>query len=240
MDFSTLRRDAAAVRQQLVTTESGTTVSKTGCKIYFPQRFIERSLAFVGTDNAVAGIFAIVLPDGAYSVCCVNAMVPLQPDSTAKLNYKGVEYVEFTFEPGSVVIKMLDLVVSDVLVYRIYDEFISKGNIPWYMGYDDVAGIFDTAAKHGGTNIANNSEVTEMIVSLIARSDDRTVYYRSTVKTPEDLKTKTLNWTGMMSAAYAATNTLAKLGGSYFTEGALSAMVSPTERMEKIESLVRA
>lgn len=240
MDFNTLRRDAQTVRSQQVTTESGSVITTKGCKIYFPQRYIERSLAFVGTESAVCGIFAIVLPSGEYSVCSVNALVPLQPDSISKLNYKGVEYVEFTFEPGSVVIKTLDLVVSDVMVYRIYDEFISKGNVPWYMNYDDMASIFDTAAKHGGTNIANSSEVTEMIISLIARSDDRTIYYRSTVKTAEDLKTKTLNWIGLMSAAYAATNTLSKLGGSYFTEGALSAMVSPTERMEKIESLVRA
>lgn len=240
MDFSTLRRDPNAVRQQQITTDANSVITTKGCKVYFPQRFADRSLAFIGSESAVCGIFAVVLPTGEYSVCCVNALVPMQPDSVAKLNYKGVEYVEFTFEPGSVFIKTLDLVVNDVLVYRIYDEFISKGNIPWYMNYDDVASIFDTAAKHGGTNIASNSEVTEMIVSLIARSDDRTVYYRSTLKTPEDLKLKPLNWIGMMSAAYAASNTLAKLGGSYFTEGALSAMVNPTDRMEKIEELVRA
>ena len=240
MDINSLRRDADAVRKQLLTTEAGTVITTQGCKVYFPQRFTERSLAFIGTESAVCGIFVIVLSTGEYCVSSVNALVPMQPDSVSKVNVQGMDYVEFSFEPGSVLIKTLELVINDVFVYRIYDEFISKGNVPWYMNYDDMASIFDTAEKHGGTKIANNSEVTELIISLIARSDDRTVYYRSTVKTPEDLKTKPLNWIALMSAAYAATNTLAKLGGSHFTEGAISAMVHPTDRMEKIESLVRA
>lgn len=242
MDFSQLRRDAAAVKRTLLVTEGDNSVyTKTGCKVYFPQRFLDRNMAFVGTDNAICGIAAVVLPTGEYSVLVVNAMVPMEPDTIEKVNYLGVDYVEFGFLPGSRLIKTVELVKNDVLVYRINNELISKGNVPWYMNYDDMAGVFDTAAKHAGTNIAENSEVTELIVSLIARDEtDRTVYYRSTVASEKDLQNKKVAWIAMMSAAYSATNTLNKLGGSYFTEGALSAMVYPTERMEKIEEIIRA
>jgi hypothetical protein len=34
--------------------------------------------------------------------------------------------------------------------FRIYDEFMSKGNIPWYMSYEDSGKMFETAGKHGG------------------------------------------------------------------------------------------
>lgn len=242
MDFSQLTRNGAAVKQSLQFFPDDTSAySKTGCKLYFPQRFIDRGMGFIGTDNAACGIAAIVLPTGEYGVLVVNAMVPMEPDTVEKVNYLGVDYVEFGFLPGSRVFKTVDLVKNDVLVYRINNELISKGNVPWYMDYDDMAGLFDTAAEHAGTNIADNSEVTELIVSLIARDEsDRTIYYRSTVKTPEDLQNKKVAWIAMMSAAYSATNTLNKLGGSYFTEGALSAMVYPTERVEKIEEIIRA
>ena len=242
MDFSQLHRNAAAVKKTLLMTPGDNSVyTKTGCKVYFPQRFLDRSMAFVGSENLVCGIVAIVLETGEYAVLSVNAMVPMEPDTIEKVNYLGVDYVEFGFEPGARVIKTLDLVKNDILVYRINNELISKGNVPWYMEYDDMAAVFDTAAKHAGTNIAENSEVTELIVSLIARDqEDRTVYYRSTINTPEEMKAKKVAWIAMMSAAYSATNTLNKLGGSYFTEGALSAMVYPTERVEKIEELIRA
>ncbi len=242
MDFSQLRRDGAAFKNTLqMFPDDSSVYTKTGCKLYFPQRFLDRGMAFVGSDNSVCGIVAAVLPTGEYSVLLVNAMVPMEPDTVEKINYLGVDYVEFGFMPGSRVIKTVDLVKNDVLIYKINNELISKGNVPWYLDYDDMAGLFDTAAEHAGTNIAENSEVTELLVSLIARDEgDRTIYYRSTVATPEDLKAKKVAWIAMMSAAYSATNTLNKLGGSYFTEGALSAMVYPTERMEKIEEIIRA
>lgn len=242
MDFSQLRRDPNAVKATFKQQNGDSSIyTKTGCKVYFPQRFVDRDMAFVGTDNAICGIAAVVIPSGEYSVMCVNAMVPMEPDTVEKVNYLGVEYVEFGFAPGSRLIKTTELVKNDVLVYKINNEMISKGKIPWYMSYDDMGGVFDSAAKHAGTNIAENSEVTELIISLIGRDvEDRTKYYRTTVNTPQEVLDKPVAWIPLMSAAYAATNTLNKLGGSYFTEGALSAMVYPTDRVEKIEEIIRA
>lgn len=242
MDFSKLTRNPAIIDKDLFSIEGSEGLyTKGGCKVYFPARFAERGMAFIGSENSVVGVCAFVFPTGEYSVLSVNAMVPMSPDTVERVNYRGVDYVEFGFEPGSLVINTLDLVKVDVVVYRIYTELISKGNVPWYIEYDDLSRIFDTASKHAGTSILESSDVMEVLVSSIARTEeDRTVYFRTTVNTPEDLKKKKPAFIGLMSAAYSATNTLNRMGGSYFTEGALSAMVYPTERVERIEEMVRA
>ena len=239
MDHTKLIRDAEVVHAQLVEMSDGSVVTKKGCKIYTPQRYSERQLAEVGIRTRVIGIFAITVQDSHYAVCNVNAVVELKPSSTNHVRIAGEEYYEFVFDPGAVVIASTDLVKTDVLVYRIYDELISKGNVPWFFSYEDFGSIFDTARYHANANIGNSPEVTELIISLITRDPkDRTKSYRSTLNARSDLKTNPPLYIPLKSIG-AATNTTNRLAGSYFSVGVSSALVSPAERTEKIEEILR-
>lgn len=129
---------------------------------------------------------------------------------------------------------------TDTLVFRIYDEFIAKGRVPWYMGYDELGKLFDTAKTFAGANIGQNHEVTELLVSMIARDpEDRTKYYRQTVKSLGDLVSRPPSIIPLRSVQYSATNTVNKLAGSYWNDALTSALVSPGERTERIEALLR-
>ncbi len=44
----------------------------------------------------------------------------------------------------------------------------------------------------------------------------------------------------MINAAYAPTNTLNRIAGSYFDEGTIASIVYPTDRVEKLEAAYRA
>jgi hypothetical protein len=128
-----------------------------------------------------------------------------------------------------------------VLVYKIYDEIISKGRVPWYLGYLELGQIFDTAGYHAGANIGKNQEVTELIISMISRSEkDRNKYYRTTIQSLDELMTNRPAFIPLRSVQYAATNTTNKLAGSYFSDALVSALVNPSDRVERIESLLRA
>lgn len=240
MDPTRLIRDASKVHAALKELPDGRLVALKNVKIYVPTRFAERGLAFVGIETQVVGIYAIVVDDLYYGVSIVNAMQRIEPSSTVKVMCEGDEYYEFSFERGSTVISTVQLVKTDTLVYRIYDEIISKGRVPWYLGYPELGKLFDTAPYHAGANIGRQHEVTELIVSLIARDpQDRARYYRQVVKTPADLKAKPPVFIPLRSVTYAATNTTNKLAGSYFKEGLVSALVTPADRVERIEELLR-
>lgn len=215
-------------------------VALKACKIYLPVRFTERGLASVGLETTIVGLFAIVLEDKYYATMVVNALMRIDPIATNKVTFDGDEYFEFVFHAGSTVIPSLSLVKQNTLVYRIYDEFISKGRVPWYMGYPELAKIFDTAKKHAGANIGADHEVTELIISMIARNpNDRTQYYRQFIQSPEDLVAHPPAFIPLKSVMYSATNTTNKLGGSHMQDGIISALVSPSERVERIEGLLR-
>ena len=239
MEITKLVRDSIKVQSSLKELPDGRVVALKPTKVYCPTRFTECHLASVGEDTQIVGIMAIVIDDTFYGVMSVNAMVRLVPTSMIKVMIDQVEYFEFYFEPGSTVIASTQLVKNNVLVYRIYDEIISKGKIPWYMGYEDLARIFDTAKYHANANIGGAQEVTELIVSIIARdATDRSKSYRSSLKSMADLLSRPPAFIPMRSVQYAATNTTNKIAGSYMTDGMVSALVNPADRKERIESLL--
>ncbi len=240
MDRSQLRRDPQAVRQAMKELPGGVLVTTQPCKIYIPQRYEEYGLAKLGIENHILGIFALVLEDGSYTVCLVNAMVPIDPVQTNKVKFDGDDYLEFVFQKGSTIMKSMDLVKTDTLTYLLFDEFFQKGNIPWYVGYEELGKLFDTAVKHAGAKIGQQREVTELIASIVARNPkDRTQNYRTLIKSEEDLVKTPPVFVPLMSIRYAATNTMTKIGGSYFSKGVNSALLSPAERPERIETILR-
>lgn len=240
MNIKNLIRDSSKVHEALQELEDGRVVAKQDCSIYIPSRFSQRGLAETGVENYIAGICAIVIDDQFYAVLSVCAMLRIEPTQVLKVKIQGVEYFEFKFVKGSTIITSTSLVKVDTLVYRIYDEIISKGRVPWYLNYDDLGKIFDTAKLHAGANIGQNSEVTELIISMISRdSSDKTKYYRTVVQNQQYVKTNPPAIVPLRSVIYAATNTTNKLAGSYFGTSVVSALVSPAERTERIEGLLR-
>lgn len=240
MDIKRLVRDASKVHACLKELPDGRLVAVKECKIYVPSRFAERGLASIGIETHIVGIYAIVVEDIYYGISIVNAMMRIEPTSTIKIMIGDEEYYEFYFRPGSTVTPSVNLVKTDTLVYKIYDEIIAKGRVPWYLGYPELGKLFDTAKYHAGANIGTNHEVTELIISMIARDPkDRHQYYRKTIKSLQDGIDNPPAFIPLRSVTYAATNTLNKLAGSYFNEGVVSALVNPTDRTERIEALLR-
>lgn len=238
MDLAKLKRDPAAVLESFTEINDRTLVTKTGCKIYVPARFTEHDLAVLGAETYIVGILTIVVGQ-TYGSMMVNAMIRIDPSETNRVQVDGDEYLEFVFHPGSVVIPNLYLAKTDTLVYKIYDELIAKAKVPVYLTYFDLAKLFDTARKHAGANVGYYKEVTELLISLSARNfKDKKQYYRQVLETMHDFITNPPYFASLKDVTLSATNTTNKLGGGYFRNGTISAINSPSERTERLESFL--
>lgn len=240
MDFKALVHDATRVQSYLRELPDERLVAVKPVKIYIPSRFAERNLASVGIETHICGIAGIVIEEKYYAVLLANAMLRIEPTSTLKVMIEEEEFYEFSFDAGATVLATTQVVKQDTLVFRIYDEIIAKGRAPWYLGYDELGKLFDTAKPLAGANIGQNHEVTELLISMIARDpSDRTKYYRQTVKSREELRTRPPAIIPLRSVQYSATNTVNKLAGSYWNDALDSALVSPGDRVERIEKILR-
>lgn len=240
MNPKLLTRDSSKVHACLKELEDGTLVALKECKIYIPARFVERQLAFLGTESVISGIFAITVGDAFYGVSLAVAMMRIEPSSTNYIKVLDEDYVEFIFEAGSVVISNLNLVKNDMLVYRVYTEIIASGHVPWFLSYEDMGRIFESTSKHAGVTVGANHAIVEMIVSSISRNpNDLTKFFRHELNTAAELKSKVPEFIPLRSVTYGASNTTAKLVGAYWDEGLTSALVNPADTVEPIEGLLR-
>ncbi len=240
MDRSGLIRNPGKVHAALVKQPDDSVITTRDMKIYIPSRFVEKQLAQVGADIYTVGIMAYVVDDKYYAVSTINAMVRLSPTSIATVKFDGDSYLEFAFPAGSVVIADTKLLRVGTLVYKIFDEIIAKGRVPWYLSYEDVAKLFDTAETFADLKFGHVHSVLEMFAAAIARDPrNRSVYYRQTFKKTDGIPDVLPAYIPFRSITYGATNTTAKLLGSYFNEGLNSALVNPSEQHENIEDLLR-
>ena len=102
----------------------------------------------------------------------------------------------------------------------------------------DLINIRKTVKKHANSDLAENYEIFELLVSAITRYEkDKRIYYRQVLKDNPQAK---YSFIPLKSVYYAASNTLNKLAGAYFSQGVASALVNPTQNVEHVEKLLRA
>jgi hypothetical protein len=238
MNTPNLIRDADYVLSRLSEESDGSVVTTVPCTVQIPESFTAKNLAVLGSEVFVFGFFPIIMGD-RYAVNKTIAMMRICPSSTQKIVVNETPYIEFQFEAGDKLIYTTALVVTDTLSYYMYDEFIAKGNIPWYMDYFDMANMFDTAKEHAGVDLGGRS-IIELIISTIARDpNDMTRLYRHILARPEDLRTKPPVTVPFRSVIWNTSDTTSKLNGAYYSEGINSALVNQSESVEMIEELLR-
>jgi hypothetical protein len=240
MKSSQFQRDAAKVHAACDITDEGSVVANKPVKMYIPARFPQRDLATFEDEITLVGICAIVLEDKYFMSAMICAPIRTEPTLINTVIIDDVEYLELQYEPGDRVISSLKLVMIDNLMYRIYDEIIAKGRVPWYIGYDELGMLFDTSKKHAGVTVGSTPAVLEIIVSTICRdSNDLKRYYRQIVETKEEITQNPPTIVPLRNVSYGATNTIAKITGSRFDEGMTSAIVNPGDRVERSERVLR-
>lgn len=233
-------RNAEKVLSTLIDLPGKPVIAKSKITIQVPARFREIGLAKIGAQTYVFGLFAMILESGEYALCNVSSYIELGAWSFEKEDIDGEEYLNLIFEPGSILFKTKDLISRPALVYRALDEFVFKGKVPWYVGYEDMGKLFDTAKKYAKTRADIIPSVTEFIAAYIARDkNDRSKFLRETSKSYPDFE-KNLAWVPMRSVFWSAPGTVNKLTGAYFQDGIVSAIVNPSDRVEKIEGILRA
>jgi hypothetical protein len=238
--MSKYKRNAQAVLAHLHKNATGQVLTKKACKIQVPVRYSEVGLGEIGIKVFTYGLFALILETGEYSVLNVNAILELNPYKISIVTIDEIDYHEFYFDAGQVVITTTNLVQTNTLIYNVMDEFVFKGKMPWYVEYDDAGKMLDTAKYHADSLVGQNPEVIEFIIAMITRSaKDRTTYIRNVAETMEDFKMENISFVPLKSVLYSVNNTVNKIAGSYMTEGIVSALVNPSNGTEQVERILR-
>lgn len=240
MDYSKLIRDDSIAPLCLSEQDTGELVAIKPIRIVFPSTYLDGKLGFMEEDIKVIGFFALILGD-RYKTFKTMALIPLTPDTTTERMVDGVKYTELGFEVGSVVCPNINVLQDQDLAFQAYDEIVAKGKNPWYFNYVDNSQLFRNAKTDAGANLNASPAILSIFAASRARvKGDRVRYYRETLEKQSDLETTEPDMIPARSVAFGATNTTARLAGSYFsTEGIVSSLVNQSKESESFEELLR-
>ena len=224
-------RNPKAIFASFTELPNGELVTKTGCKIHIPYRFLEHDLAYMEPIFSIVGMCGIIVGE-EYAFMNVMSMMSINPSNYKNITIDEIDYIEFTFPKGSTVIKTTELVKQDHLPYLIYKEFFTTGLLPWYCNYDDLGQVYTTAKINANANIGQQQEVMELIASVITRDEkNRSIYFRQAIN--EDSKAKPVFIS--MESVEASTNTLSRISGSYFNNGLIDSINNQVTKVDNIE-----
>lgn len=209
-------------------------------RIHIPERFTERGLAVIEDVTYILGFMAILTEDDYYASSTITAMIRTEPDRIGRCVVDDVGYIELHYEKGSALIANTNLVIIDNLIHRIETEMYGKAKIPWYYDYEDLPRMFAETQKYNGVNPAPDQAAWEYLCAHICRDpDDTTRYYRQRVHAKGDYLKRPPVTVPLKNVSLGATNVTARLAGSYFDDGLTVSLTNPSERAERIETLLR-
>lgn len=232
MEISHLKRNSELVKENFAVV-NGKVLTKADCTFLVPYNYINYKLAKTGEQMYIAAVFAIVVGDN-FGVMNACASVVITPSETSQVKINGEEYLVFSFTKGQSVMSTSIVKDSD-LVYEMNKYFYTYGRVPWFMSYADIARVFKMHKEYGGLNISPNNIPFEVITSRICRDPkDKFKYFRHSSLQGNPVVVP------FNSVLFNATNTTAKLLGNYLSDGFTSALLSPSDSVETVETLLRS
>lgn len=200
--------------------------------IEIPKWYQDKDLLEIADKTYIYGLFAMII-DNKYSVSIVPTLISTVPITVTEVIKDNVEYINFIYGPDDPIIDNTRIVKHDLLSYNLFESFYLQSRIPWFVEYDDLIKIMDNLKKYANSNLGSNYIATELVTSYITRiKENKSMFYRQDTK-------KDYTFIDLMNVYYAATSTLNKLSGAYFTESLVSAIVQKEETPSRLENLVR-
>lgn len=241
MDISGWKRNPDALHATLKELPNNSLVTTTGCKLYIQESFRSKQLVVFGKRIMVVGYFALVNENLDYAVSTTPAMIQITPAQTKLVEVQGRNYYEFTFPKGSVVIKELDVVKDNLLLYYLFEEILARGRMAFFYDYETQGGFFNEMAHYTGTNLVTTASIGEMIIAQIARTEaNRRIPLRNAIVRYGDDKVVPYTWIPLRNVIDGSSDTVAKIAGSYTADGLDSAIVNPCDKVQPIERLLRS
>lgn len=241
MNFRQLTRNKDAIRDAVMELPNDTLVAKRPLTVCIPKRYTEGNLGYIKEDIKTLAIFAIIVGN-QYAVHSAITQVHLNITQIENLVYESEEYILVSYDKGEVIFKNMHVVIDAELVYESFNRTISLGFVPWffdYATYVDLARMFDYSGKYAKLQLGIDISIMDLVVSAVARSksNPQILYKHGLV---DRRKVGEVEYIGLKNVMFGASNTTAKLMGSYFDDGLDSALAMPSKKVESIERMLRS
>lgn len=151
---------------------------------------------------------------------------------------KAISYREYTLLGGDIMMNRSYITQNKDTIRAAYVEFMSRGDIPYWFKYKDLATFLDSAKRYAGDAPKSDHFVMETLVAQLARTKrDLQKPFRHALY--EGATDADLRFVGARDISAAADSTQAQIMGSYMGP-AINAALSTTRTQNHVsEDLLR-
>ena len=237
MDITKLKRDDQYIKH-LITDKKTSFIAKKNLSILFPSRFIDKGLSVISNEIKIFGVFIIF--DDTMKYAIVNNPVSLltEPVTISDVTIDDKDYKLLTYISGSKIISDTRIIPDPGDSFTLLDDWIVRsGNIPFYLGYEDIMNVFIRSSSLTGTPIGRNPQAIGALISIIGR--DKTNEFIRVNHSKKEIGKMRIDYVGFNNVARAYKNTISMITGNYLDQGMTAALNTENPSKTDIEDIYR-
>ena len=238
LDPSILKHNPEAIKK-LFSNKGDIVMANDDFYVIFPERYINKRLAIMGSTVKMLSIYAVVDKHMNYGVVVAPVFMEVGPINITNTIINGAVNKVLEFSKGSPFMLNRNLLKVESFMSDLFDEFFLQGRVPWYLTYEKLSDIFTEASKYAGSGIGRDPLAMEIITMIISRSkEDKMVSFRDIIKTSNTKEEPV--YVGLNNVYYSYDNTLSKVMGGYMQQGITTAIVNKETETTKVSKVLRA
>jgi len=239
IDITKYKRDRDKIFKSLLF-KKDTVIAKEDLYIMFPKKYIDLGLGVIDNTVEVYGVISISNDKDSYAIWTVPAIVTVTPSSIEVVDINDEDYYRLTVMKNDPVFDTLSVVVKSEMSYETFNMLLVKGNVPWYVGYEDLLTIFKMLPKYTSGDMTPYMTIIKVMIGVSARDGDNpNIPFRKSLKSKADSLNKKIYWAGLNNVYYTFSSTASKVFGSYMKAGMISAIIKPEKQATKLENIIR-
>jgi len=203
--------------------------------VLVPKRYSVYNLLIVEDTVRTLGIVGLEIDNRYSAALLLLSEIEMAPSEVTEVTIEDKQYLKLNFKKEDVFLVSTKEIQNSSITYSIFVEFITRGKLPYFLSYKNIAYLFDSALTMTSTNLDMDHVIFEIVYAHLHRDkDDITKFYRNTdmKKPPQSIPLRSVN--------FGPTSTTAKLLGSYFDDGLTATLISHSDTRHDIEDYLRS
>jgi hypothetical protein len=203
-------------------------------EVRIPAGFAKYGMLSVGEFVTTLGMCDLIIDDTYHVGLNILGQISIYPSDMGKFSYQGIDYITLFLNNNDVFISNTRIIQDSNVVYCVWSEFITAGKIPYYWTYSSLLAIFQHVRELTGQGIGVSRSVFEGIIAHISRDRNNISKQYRLTDMSEPFKLIALK-----SISQGPTGTIARLNGSYSSDGLTSALRYEVDQPQPFENILR-
>lgn len=216
--------------------KNGKMYTKNKIRIIVPRRYEKGGYLSIGRTTETIALALVLDENNKAALMLKPNLFESIPSTISYEKVNDKDYVIMSFDKGDIVMNSTRLIINPDIIGWLFVEWITAtGNIPYYLGYEDVFRVFVEPTEYGD-KIGRRPVDVGVLISSIAYHGPNNEAVRF-LSMSEQAKTK-IKWYGLSNIQITINTPTSLLSGGYINAGITKMLINDNLPGAELEMLL--